>query len=96
MNVLQPAPVDVLNPDAPPIPAHWQTIQLRLNTDPLHEAGDCELIEQIRQKILPQFAARSVEFNSHCVPHQLSAGGNWLRAEVLIADQKDDKTLASK
>ncbi|HVP33960.1 MAG TPA: hypothetical protein VMT09_09985 [Steroidobacteraceae bacterium] len=94
MSVLAPAPNGA--PPAAPVPAQWKSVEVRLNKDPLYEAGDCELIEQIRQKILPQFTTRKVEFNSNCVPNQLSAGGTWLRAEVLTADQKDDKALASK
>jgi hypothetical protein len=101
MNVLTPAPAANASPadGRPPaatVPAQWKKVDVRLNRDPVYEAGDCELIEQIKQKILPQFTTRNVEFSSNCVPHQLSAGGTWLRAEVLITDQKGDKALASK
>jgi len=81
---------------APSVPAQWKRVEVRLNRDPVWEAGDCELLEQIKAKILPQFTARNVDFSSNCVPHQLSAGGTWLRAEVLVADQKGDKTVAAK
>ena len=94
MSVLAPAPNGA--PSAAAVPAQWKSVEVRLNKDPLYEAGDCELIEQIKQKILPLFTTRKVEFNSNCVPKQLSPGGTWLRAEVLTADQKDDKALASK
>ncbi|HXZ60100.1 MAG TPA: hypothetical protein VEG26_07930 [Steroidobacteraceae bacterium] len=101
MNVLRPAPEGGAKPaegaaSAATVPAHWKKVEVRLNRDPVWEAGDCELIEQIKQKILPQFTTRNVEYSSNCVPHQLSAGGTWLRPEVLIADRKDDKALASK
>ena len=97
MNVLTPAPAGATpaasgaNPapgtsPAATVPALWKKIDLRLNQDPVYEAGDCELIEQIRQKILPQFTTRNVDFGSNCVPHQLSPGGTWLRAEVLVAE----------
>lgn len=96
MNVLKPAPAGGTS-QAANVEAQWKRVDLRLDSDPVWEAGDCELLEQIRQKILPQFATRNVDFSSNCVPHQLSTGGNWLRAEVLISDQKkDDKALASK
>jgi hypothetical protein len=81
---------------ATPVPAHWKKVDVRLNQDPVWEAGDCELLEQIKAKILPQFTTRNVDFSSHCVPHQLSTGGTWLRTDVLITDQKGDKALASK
>jgi hypothetical protein len=99
MNVLAAAPdaQTAANGDsAAVVGADWKRVDLRLNTDPLAEAGDCELIEQIKSKILPQFSTRNVDFSSHCVPHQLSPGGTWLRADVLMAAPKDDKGLASK
>jgi hypothetical protein len=98
MNVLTPAPTGgaAAGDSAASVPAQWKRIEVRLDRDPVWEAGDCELLEQIQQKILPQFTTRNVEYRSNCVPHQLSPGGTWLRAEVLIADQKGDKALASK
>jgi hypothetical protein len=70
----------------PSVPAHWQTIKLRLDQNTLSEAGECELVEQIKQKVLPLFATRNVDYKDTCVPHQLSPGGTQLAAEVLIAD----------
>jgi hypothetical protein len=72
--------------DAQPVPAHWKSIDLKLNRDPLHEAGDCELLEQIKQTVLPLFTTRNVQYSSNCVPHQLSPGGTRLSAEVLVSD----------
>jgi len=95
MNVLQPVPAGA-SPGTTTVPARWKMVEVKLNKDPLWEAGDCELIEQINHKLLPQFTTRRVDFNSHCVPHQLSAGGTWLHAEVLVTEQKDEKALASK
>lgn len=67
------------------VPARWKSVDLKLNRDALSEAGDCELIEQIRHSLLPLFATRNVEYSSTCVPHQLSPGGAHLRAEVLVS-----------
>jgi hypothetical protein len=36
------------------------------------EEGDCELIEQFRDKVLPLFATRMLENRTQCVPHQVS------------------------
>ena len=71
---------------ATPLPARWKTVELSTDRDPLREAGDCELIEQVKAHILPQFTTRNVEFRSNCIPHQLTVGGTLLRADVLIAD----------
>jgi len=95
INVLQPADA---KSDAPTVPAHWQSVDVsRISGtgDPLQDAGQCELVEQIKQSVLPLFNPRKVQYNSTCVPHQLTVGGTTLKAEVLIADQPD-KAAAGK
>lgn len=93
MHVLQPAGANDKSAEA--IGAHWRRVDLHLDKDPVWEAGDCELLEQVKQKILPLFATRNVDFASNCVPHQAYLGTR-LAAELLFPDQKDDKALASK
>jgi hypothetical protein len=93
MQVLQPAGANDKATDV--VAAHWQRVDLHLDKDPVWEASDCELLEQIRQKILPLFAARQVDFGSNCVPHQAYLGTH-LAAELLFPDPKSDKTAASK
>ena len=83
MQVLKPA--DAAAPAGEIVPALWRTVNLKLNREPLAEAGDCELLEQIKQSLLPLFTTRNVEYSSTCVPHQLTPGGTWLRAEVLVS-----------
>ncbi|GAC1454456.1 MAG: hypothetical protein PVSMB6_10210 [Steroidobacteraceae bacterium] len=89
MQVLTPVTRGAAVPDAPTVAAHWKTLDLRLDGDTLAANGDCELIEQIRQSILPLFSTRNIEYRSTCVPHQRSAGGTRLRAEILVADAPD-------
>ena len=91
MQVLTPLTATAAAPDATAVAAHWKTVDLRLNQDVLSESGDCELIEQIKQSILPLFTTRNVEYSSNCGPHQLSASGTRLRAEVLISDAPEKK-----
>lgn len=95
MQVLEPAGAGDKSADV--VGAHWQRVDLHLDKDPVWEASDCELLEQIRQKILPLFATRHVDFVSNCVPHQASLGTR-LAAELLFPDPdpKGDKTVASK
>lgn len=81
MQVLKPAETSAVES----VPAQWTSVDLKLNREALAEAGDCELLEQIKQRLLPLFTTRNVEYNSNCVPHQLSPGGTWLRAEVLVS-----------
>ena len=93
MEVLQPAGANAKSSDV--VGAHWRRVDLHPDKDPVWEASDCELLEQIKQKILPLFATRNVDFASNCVPHQAYLGTR-LGAEVLFPDPKGDKTLASK
>jgi hypothetical protein len=82
MQVLKPADATAA---VQPVPAQWKSVDLKLNRGTLAEAGDCELLEQIKQSLLPLFTTRNVEYSSTCVPHQLSPGGTWLRAEILMS-----------
>jgi hypothetical protein len=91
MNVLQPG---VLQPAGKQggqgVPAHWKLVDLLADLDdrdPVDAAGDCELVEQIKQKVLPLFATRNVDYSATCVPRQLLVGATRLKAEVLVADQ---------
>lgn len=77
---------------AKPVAAQWKTVDLVPTGDPLRAAGDCELTEQIKQRVLPLFATRNVVYSSTCIPNQLTVGGTKLSADVLISDQKSDKT----
>jgi hypothetical protein len=91
MNVLQPAADKSATAGTQSVPAHWKTVDLTSERDAVRAAGDCELVEQVKQSILPLFATRNVEYSSNCVPHQLQIGATRLRAEVLVPDQKNAK-----
>jgi hypothetical protein len=82
MSVLQPAPADATKT----VPAHWRPVDVLADRDPLDAATDCELIDQIEQKVLPAFAARNVDFKAACALHQAVVGSTHLKAEVLTAD----------
>jgi hypothetical protein len=91
MNVLQPAPPGATTQT---VPAHWERVDLPQREFGTDAAGECELLEQVKQKILPLFTTRNAELHANCVPHQLQATGARLRAEVLKTDQK--KNAADK
>ena len=83
--------VDVLQPVAgtakdKAVPALWQPVDLLARRDPVNAAADCELIEQVKQKILPLFATRNVQYSSACAAHQLLLGGTKLKADVLMPE----------
>ncbi|MBS0578758.1 MAG: hypothetical protein JSR36_05790 [Proteobacteria bacterium] len=82
MSVLEP-----IGPKTPagaaPVAVAWRNVDVS-RPQSLAAAGDCELTEQIKQSILPLFTVRNVEYNSTCVPHQLTPGGTSLKADVLV------------
>ena len=86
VQVLQPVGDTAPGPDTKVIPAHWKTVVVAPKGDPINAAGDCELTEQIKQRILPLFSTRNVEYSSTCIPNQLQVGGTRLSTEVLVAD----------
>jgi hypothetical protein len=86
MSVLQPAP-DNPGADAKVVQAYWKPVKLPYRQSGLSAAGQCELIEQFNQKIMPLFTTRNVDLTATCVPHQLSPLGTKLQAEVLVTDQ---------
>ena len=88
MSVLTPWDAASANASVTPVPAHWKLVELSTDRDPLREAGDCELIEQVKTRVLPLFTTRNIDYRSTCVPHQLQIGGTVLKAEVLIADEQ--------
>ena len=83
MSVLQP--VTGNDDKQKPVMAHWKSVDLKLDSFST-DSGDCELVEQIRQTFLPQFATRNVESRTDCIPHQATAGQPSLKLEVLAAD----------
>jgi hypothetical protein len=90
MRVLQPAgaapATDGKQADQTPVPAHWKPLDLKLRDSFSTDSGECELVEQIRHKIVPAFATRNVDLKTSCIPHQASAARPSLKMEVLVAD----------
>jgi hypothetical protein len=95
MSVLEPADAANAQPDVPPVATHWKKVKLRLDRSSVSEAGECELIEQVKEKILPLFTTRNIDYRNMCVPHQLTPGGTQLAADVLIADPMPAGTAAA-
>src|SRR5580704_5914285 len=62
MSVLVPADAAAASGGGPTVPSHWKAVQLKLDNESLSEAGECELVEQVKQKVLPLFTTRNVDF----------------------------------
>ncbi len=71
-------------------PAQWKSISLSRGAVGL-EPGDCELIDELRRKVLPRLAVRIVEDGTHCTPHQLAIGQPQLEVQALVALPKPDQ-----
>ena len=84
MQVLVPLDSKSAPPGAPPVATSWKRVELRVDRDPVFAAGDCELIEQIKQRLVPLFTTRNLDYASNCIPNQLEVGGTRLSAEVLV------------
>ncbi len=49
------------------------------------EMGDCELVEQLGEKVFAEIGSRMVVNNTTCVPHQVGPGRPYMQLEVLRA-----------
>jgi hypothetical protein len=63
-------PVDGDNGAAATVAGAWRAVQLAPHRPFNLEDGDCELMEQFRDKVLPLFATRDQQLRLTCVPHQ--------------------------
>ena len=95
MSVLVPAEGTAAPGAEAALPSHWRAVQLKLDNSSLSEAGECELIEEVKQQVLPLFTTRNVDLKSTCVPHQLTPGGTQLTADVLAPDQMPVKAASA-
>ena len=65
------------------VEAGWQRVNVSVGRPGLDTAGQCELVEQVKQRILPLFRTRNVAFQQSCTPHRLSPNGSSLAVDVL-------------
>jgi hypothetical protein len=70
---------------SPSIRGVWRSVTIAVRSPREVALGDCELIEQFRDKVLPMFTTRNVESRMTCVPNQLSGSAINLRFEVFGA-----------
>lgn len=73
-------------------PATWKTVNLssdrRLDLQP----GDCELLEGLRDRVLPSLSIKVVTDKVECMPHQLSIRTPELTVSALVPVPSADKT----
>ena len=64
----------------------WSPIEIAPNRPSFMGAGECELIESMRDALSKGFTLRNVQYRTSCTPHQVSLGSYAVSAEVLKAE----------
>jgi hypothetical protein len=67
------------------VPGVWRPVTFAARQPRELALGDCELIEQFRQQVLPMFTTRNVVSNMTCIPHQESGSNIDLKFEAFAA-----------
>lgn len=67
--------------DNKPVDGVWRSVVFSDHSPRELNTGDCELIEQFRNSVLPMFTTRNVDDHTTCVPHQNSGSNISLRFE---------------
>jgi hypothetical protein len=70
------------------VQASWSKVQLSPNQPFFMGAGECELVEQMRDVLKKGFALRNVDYRVSCTPHQVSVADYTVTAEALMAPKK--------
>jgi hypothetical protein len=63
----------------------WRPVSFAHRSPRELSTGDCELVEQFRNNVLPMFTTRNVDDHTTCVPHQDSGSLISLRFESFTA-----------
>jgi hypothetical protein len=76
-------------PDAPSdgkrAPGTWRPVSFSARSPRELAVGDCELVEQFRNSVLPMFATRNIVETTTCIPHQNSGSVINLKFESFAA-----------
>ena len=72
-------------PGTKPVDGVWRPVSIADRSPRELLTGDCELVEQFRDNVLPMFTTRAVEDHTTCVPHQDSGSVIALRFESFTA-----------
>jgi hypothetical protein len=86
MQVAFPEPLSAGVSETGMFPAGMATVTIRPRNPRELEEGDCELVEQVRDSLLPEIGVRVLKDDTACVPHQKSLGRPLLVVEILRAE----------
>lgn len=79
-----PGPADAPADANVGLAGQWRHLQIAPHNPRELDLGDCELVEQFRDKILPSFATRALQDGVRCVPFQESGSGYTLQFDVFV------------
>jgi hypothetical protein len=74
--------------DNPTVEGTWKPVSFAYQKPRELGRGDCELVEQFRDNVLPLFTTRNVENQTVCIPHQESGSVIDLRFEAFAPPPK--------
>jgi len=78
--------------DTTRIDAQRKIVTLNTQLSGYTGSGDCELMEEVRDRLLPEVKLKALENNLHCIPWQEMLINQTLKVSALISD----KNVASK
>lgn len=82
---LAPSGADSTTSGIKPVPGTWRAVSIADRSPRDLSIGDCELVEQFRNNVLPMFSTRNVDSHTTCVPHQNSGSSISLKFESFAA-----------
>jgi hypothetical protein len=75
-----------------PFAAEWKTVDLSRDNKLNLQPGDCELLEGLRQHVLPKLSIQIVEDRVSCTPRQLSIQTPTLKVAALVPSKSPDQS----
>jgi hypothetical protein len=79
------APANPTDAAAHPVDGIWKSVALSRNSPRDLALGDCEVVQQFKDLVLPMFTTRNLSNNTTCIPHQLSGSVIDLKFESFTA-----------
>lgn len=77
------APTGTAAPDT--VQAHWATLDVTARRPYFMDAGDCELLQDMKSLMIDNFSLRGVEYRTSCFPNTQTADDFSVRGEALKA-----------
>ena len=72
-------------------PAEWKTVELSRNRRLNIEGGDCELLEGLKDRVLPKLGVKIISSRVQCIPRQVSIQAPELTVSALVPMAKPDE-----